>query len=174
MHSRWVTVEDKNIVIKTILERHQTQVVQFVGEYESTYYKNQFSLADMDIRTPFEVTDLAEDLDVFELAKPLLIFYPNVTKRDEKGVREGSMNVEFQIVVNSEPQGALQIAGYMALLQALCNPRKEKYIWLPYGLAPRITREGSVLNGSRIHEKLATRILTQSLLVTFDLIEGDS
>ena len=171
---RWITVDDKNVVIKTILERYQTQVVQFVGEYENEYYKNQFSLAGMDIRSSFEVTDAAEDLDVFELAKPLLIFYPNKIQRNEKGVKDGSMNVEFQIVVNSEPQGALQIAGYMALLQALCNPKKGQWRWLPYGLAPRFTREGSILNGSRIHEKLTTRILTQSLLVTFDLIEGDS
>jgi hypothetical protein len=163
-------IVDLDSLLKVALSVKQDYAIRFKGEFEGVWYDNQYAVGDLDVYLAFERTDIIQETEVFHLDKPLCVLYTKEIGTEEGSVDTGVYHVEFQLVVNFEPQGRLAITGYSQLLQALLNPRRSKGVWLPYGLAIRRVQQFPIFNGSAINEKLKDRLLIRSIVASFTTI----
>lgn len=166
-------VEIREAAIKLCLAANSSFFVRWQGQVGDVYYDNRWAVSDLDVFFAHERTDYIVDTATFKLDKPLCVIYSRETKMETGTVDTGLLHVEFMIAVNYEPDGPLNLRGYISLLQALLNPRKSKGVWLPYGLAIRRAQEGPIYNGSELYESLANRILIQSVVGTFTTISEE-
>jgi len=165
-----VAVDDYGLFIRTVLRANNDFYVRMTGEYDGTYYRNDFRMSDLDVLMSYESSDLIEITNTFTLDNPTLVLYYRKGITDKGTVDQGALIVEFQLIVNFKPSGYANLRGYSLLLQEFVNPRTRKGLWLGYGLAPRKTEERPVFNGADIDEQLKDRLLIQSQLVTFSLL----
>lgn len=168
-HSYFDTVTNWPTTIKSLLE-NSAYWVKFTGESGGVFYENKFAVSDLAVRFSNEITDPADSSDVFTLSSPLCILYIQPLTRGKIRAVSGMLNVEFQIVVNSEPQGMLNLDGYTTLMRSLCDPERNKSFWMGKGLAPRIVNEGTTIKGSELLERLEGRIFLRSIITRFDMI----
>jgi hypothetical protein len=158
---------------KCILD-NPTYGVKLMGTHDGVDYENKFKLSDFgEVLLEYEKTTPIEASTTFSLPAPILILRTNELNNVRiPSIVDKTNFIEFQIIINAKPQGALQLEGFISLIRALCNPKKEFVIWSKYGLVPRLVQDSRIHNGGEISEKLQNRILLKSVLVTFDCL-GD-
>jgi len=171
---RFYAVTEWNVVVKNRLKSLQDSdfYIRHEGLYAGESYVKDYHINDMDIRFLWEVNEKIDTTAVFTLSKPLCalgIYSKNIL--NTRSPRTGTLMVEFQITVNTEPQGLLNLMGYAAIFKALCDPKRGKSNWMGVGLAPRIIEESLPIEGGELSEKLKNRLLLQNVLVTFDKLE---
>jgi len=148
--------------------------LQFQEFSGGVWYQNKFKLSELDFKIEYEDTDFLEDSDTFSLDKPTIIIRANEVSSKRAYQRSaGVLLSELQLIVNTKPQGALVLDGYLTLLRLYCNPIEGKDNWIKFGLVPQFIQETRSYNGDRIAEKLKNRLLIRSLLVTFEIL-GES
>lgn len=163
------TVINWPAVVKNLLKDLDYHV-QFEGQVGDKPYKNKFNVQDLTVRFADELTDPLESTVPYTLDKPLCVLYVvPFTSGVKRGI-SGKLMVEFQIIVNSEPQGRLNLDGYTTLMRSVCDPTRNKGLWMAKGLAPREVNEGKTLEGGELLERFKGRIFLRSVLVSFDMI----
>lgn len=146
--------------------------VRSSGMYNDTYYRNEYKLSDFTIYHEFEAPDLTMATAAFKLDKPLLILYVQDETTESGTVDLNNIAVEFQVAVNFEPAGFVNLLGYLELLRVIVNPR-DKGFWLGCGLAIRRREDGPIINGREIKDTLKDRLLVQSLIGYFTQIGAE-
>lgn len=176
------TVKDPNYPVKKNLRSTVKKGLKAVPDFgiqfeefsNGIWYRNKYKLSEIEFKIEYEDTDFLENSETFILKKPTVIIRANEVSSNRSYQRsEGALLSELQLIVNTKPQGALAIDGYLTLLRLYCNPIKGKDNWIRFGLVPQFIQETRTYNGDRIAEKLKNRLLIRSLLVTFEIL-GES
>lgn len=160
------------LAVKECVLANSDYGIRIAGSYDGVDYNNKFKIDDFsDVMIEFEKSDPLENTDTVSFPSPILILrtgeddsrrIPSIVNKD--------VFVEFQIIINAKPQGRLKLEGFISLIRAFCNPKREFKTWSKYGLVPRRIQESKTYNGGEIAEKLQNRILLKSVLVTFDYL----
>ena len=164
----YFNVQSWEIWLKTCLAANTDFAIKFEGVKDAQYYKNKFSVDDVDVLIGYENNNLLETPDTFTLSKPLVVLWTRKGINDRGTVEKGLLQVEFQILANS----FYELQGYQTLFQALLDPHERKGLWLGYGLALHNTQDGMFVDGQEIHKSLKGRLYIQTLVSNFTIL-GD-
>lgn len=177
-------VVDRLSTVYDMLKRNEDYGITWRGMFEDDslgLQEQDYKISDFEILFGDSQPELGPDGPaVIQLAKPRLVLFDDTTATLFAPTETDRRKyiVEFQILVNAQPSGRAQLAGYTCLFQLFSGlmelPCEEYGYWTSIGLIPMKLSESPIYNGGKIHTKLQDRLLIKSIVVIFNAVSSIS